>query len=407
MIDNRNTVFSSIKVLALDLITIAGKRIDLSEIFLGLQLFENIFETFVSGKVFISDTYDMFKNESLAGNEEIQITIQELSTRIYRVYSFRLYKINRDFDVTKTSAKVKILECYFCSPEKLVDSLKTVSRKYSDYPENVVESVVRDIYGSSKTLVADITSEAVTYFCNYKKGSEVIDFMAKNATSAFGNNGDKDYIFFESLAGFHFVPISFLLEQSAVESLEYLSKREMSFRVDDMQFFQQDSYFDINVDANRGLFGKTLYKMADNDRYGFVKTEATYLENAANFSTNGRNLLFSSDLFSANNQVTAHYHNHDVAQVRSAQLVTLLHNNRLLVRTRGTLDRKAGDILDVEYPNQDNILEPNTSLNGSWMILAIKHSITNTFDYTQNIMLAKNARNLDALMPSAGGTVSI
>lgn len=403
-IRTENAVFETIKVLALDLITIAGNRINLIEIFLGLQIFESVFEHFMTGKVFISDTYDMFKNESLAGNEEIQITLLERSTDIQRVYSFRLYKINRDFDVTRTSGKLKILECYFYSPEKQADILKCVSRKYSDKPENVVESVVRDIWDSDKDLSVDTTAETVDYYSGYKSGSSVINFMAKNAVSAAG---DMDYIFFESMTGFHFVPISFLLAQDSVENLKYLPKREMSFRIDDMHFYQQDAYFDINIDASRGLFGKTFYKLADNDRYGFVKTEATYAENAAEFLTNGRNLLFSEELFTSNNRVAAHYHNHDVTQVRSAQIVTLLHNNKLLVRTLGTLDRKVGDILNVEYPNQDNILEPNTSLDGSWIILSIKHSITNSMEYTQNMMLAKNARNTDDNLPGATGEFSI
>ena len=147
--------------------------------------------------------------------------------------------------------------------------------------------------------------------------------------------------------------------------------------------------------------------MADNDRYGIVKTAATYEDNAANFLTNGRNLLFPSELFTSNNMVKAHYHNHDVTQVRSALMATLLHNNKLMVRTLGTLDRKVGDILNVEYPNQDNIAEPNTSLDGSWIITAIKHTITNSFEYNQNMMLAKNARNLDLTLPGATGDIVI
>jgi hypothetical protein len=404
LLQTENAVFETIKVLSLDLITITGKRIDLTEIFLGLQLFESVFENFMSGKIFISDTYDMFKNESLSGNEEIRITLQEGPVNISRVYSFRLYKIDRDFGVTKSTSKSKVLECYFYSQEKQFDILNQVSRKFSGYPENVVASILYMLYGSTKMFHFDYTDIEVDYFSDYRSPSATIDFMTKNAVSTYG---EMDYLFFESMAGFHFVPLSFLLAQDPVEDLRYLTKREMSFRVDDMHFFQQDAYFDINVDASRGLFGKTLYKLADNDRYGFVKTAATYSENAAKFLTNGRNLLFSDELNSASNKVGPHYHNHDVAQVRSAQIATLLHNNRLMVRTLGTMDRKVGDILNVEYPNQDNLTEPNTALDGAWIILSIKHSITNTGEYSQNMMLAKNARNLDVNLPSAAGNIVI
>ena len=406
MADRRieNEVFETIKVLSLSLTTIEGRRIDLIDLFLGLQLFESVFESFLSGKVLISDTTDMYKNESLSGNELISMTFQERSTGIQSEHYFRLYKIGRDYDVTRASSKSKILECYFYSEEKQIDNLNKISRKYWDLPNNVVESVVRDVFNSEKALAVEYASELVTYYSGFKSGSAIIDFMARNATSVYG---ERDYIFFESLAGFHFVPLSFLMSQTEVENLLYLSNREMSFRIDDMQFFEQNAYFDLNIDASRGVFGKTLYKLKDGDRYGIVKTAATYGDNSASFRTNGRNLLFSEALFNENNAVMPHYHNHEVSQVRSAVITTLLHNNKLMVRTQGTLDRKVGDILKVEYPNQDNIAEPNTSLDGSWIILSIKHSISNSFEYTQNMMLAKNARNTDDNLPATLGSVTI
>ena len=402
--DDEPNVFETIKVLAVDLINVAGKRINLIEIFLGLQLFESIFEYFMSGKLYISDTYDMYKNESLSGNEEIQISLQERTTGIIRNYSFRLYKIARDSGVSKAASKSKILECYFYSAEKQFDNLNKISRKFYGFPDVIVDTIVSAFYQSPKSIFVDYTASEIEYICNYRQGSTVIDYMTRNAIS---DSGDADFVFFESMAGFHFIPLSFLLAQSSVENLFYLPKREMTFRIDDMHFFQQDAYFDLNLDAEAGLFGKTLFKMNDNDRYGIVKTSATYADNAANFLTNGRNLLFSDELSNANNLVKVNYHNHTVAQVRSANLTTLLLNNKLLVKTLGTLDRKAGDILKVQYPNQDNTPEPNTSMDGSWVISAIKHSISNSFEYTQNIMLIKNARNYDTNLPSAGGEYAI
>jgi hypothetical protein len=396
------SVFETIKVLAIELITVSGRRIDLKEIFLGIHFYESIFEQFMSGKVFISDTTDMYKNTPLIGNEQVIITIQERATNIQRVYNFRLYKINRDFDVTRTTAKFKILECFFYSPEKQADLLSRISRKFWDFPDAIVEQIVRNFYGSQKEFFVDFADDLIEYWSNYHKGSSIIDFMCKNATSEFG---ETDFLFYESMAGFHFVPLSFLLSQPAVSNLVYLTKREMSFRIDDMQFFKQDAYFDINFDAENGLFGKTLYKLQDNDRYGIVKSAADYATNAGLFVTSGRNLLFDEGLFNETNVVKDYHHNHDVAQVRSAHLNTIMVNNKMVVRCQGTLDRKVGDILNVTYPNQDNIQEPNTSFDGSWVILAMKHVISNNDEYIQNIMLAKNARNVSDDLPEATGDI--
>jgi len=391
IINDANPVFETIKVLALDLITISGDRISLTEIFMGINLFESIFEPFMSGKVFISDTFDMYKNTPLIGNEKIEITFQERATNIQRTYTFRLYKINRDDSVTRDSAKFRLLECYFYSEERQADQLQRISRKFWDFPDAIVEQIIRNFYGSLKSIEIDFGADLIEYISNYHKGSTIINFLVKNSVSDF--IGERDFMFFESMAGFHFVPLSFLLSKPAVENLHYLPKREMTFRVDDMQFFKQDAYFDLNLDSNVGLFGKTLYKMQENDRYGVVTTAANYGDNAGAFLTQGRSLLFDESLYNENNMVMDYHHNHDVAQVRSAHLSTILHNNKLMVRTIGTLDRKVGDILNVTYPNMDNLPEPNQAFDGSWIILSIKHTITRSFEYTQNMLLAKNARN--------------
>jgi hypothetical protein len=397
------SVFDTIKIAKLDLISISGQRIDLIGIFMGINFFESIFEPFMSGKIYITDTLDMYKRTPLVGNEKIEITILERSTNIEKLYTFRLYKINRDDAVTRAAAKLRILEFYFYSEERQTDQLNRISRKFWDFPDTIVETIIRDFYGSTKELFIDFGDDLIEYYSNYHKGTSVINFLVNNTVSEFG---ERDFMFFESMAGFHFVPLSFLLAEPAVENLTYLPKREMSFRVDDIHFFKQDAYFDLNVDSGVGLFGKTLYKMGDNDRYNVVKTAATYEDNAGLFLTQGRNLLFDGALFNENNLVRDYHHSHEVAQVRSAQLSTILHNNKLMVRTLGTLDRKVGDILNVVYPNQDNIQEPNQSFDGSWVILSIKHQITNSNEYSQNLLLAKNARNIDEKLPEATGDIS-
>ncbi len=399
-----SSVFETIKVLALSIVTKNSGNVNLLDIFMGINLFESIFENFITGRLYISDTFDLYKNQSLSGNEDILLTLQERSTGIKYDFTFKLYKINRESDVTKAITKLRHLECYFYSAEMQTDSLKRISRKFYDYPENIVESVVRDIYGSSKDLFTDTGDDIIEYYSNFHKGSSVIDYVVNNSTSI---GGERDFVFYETMQGFHFIPISYLLTLDSVEDLVWEPKREKTFRIDDIHFYKQDAYFDINTDSNQGLFGKTLYKMSDWDRYGIVKTAATYADNSDNFTTSGRNLLFSDDLFNSNNIVKDYWHNHEVAQVRSASLSTIFNNNRLMVRVQGTLDRKCGDVLKVSYPNQDNFPEPNTSLDGSWMILSIAHIISNSSEYTQNMIIAKNARNTDDNLPAAGGTISL
>jgi hypothetical protein len=209
--------------------------------------------------------------------------------------------------------------------------------------------------------------------------------------------------------GFHYVPISYLMQQLVVENMQWLPERDTqtAFRIDTMKMFTQDAYFDHILNMEFGLFGKTLYKLGDNNRYNFVETKRTYSENTALGTSLGRNMLFDEDLFNERNLVAAEYHDHEVKQARSAMLSTILNNNKIVVRTTGTFDRVAGNTLNVTMPNMDNVVGTNESFDGKWLIMGIKHMISPTAEYEQNLMLVKNARKFEIRLPPVIGRVSL
>jgi hypothetical protein len=400
------SLFDTIQLTSLDIISnLDNKRISLLEIFLELNLFESIFEPFMTGKLILTDTLDLYKNFPLVGNELIEMTFLELSTNINRVMKFRVYKIGKEATVMRGTSGYRNLEVYLCSEEMMKNSIKRISRNFIGSPRTTIEWLLRFPLRSVKLLDAVSPITFPEYTANFNKPSTIIDFLARNSQSVFGH----DYVFYEAMNGFHYKPISYLMQQLVVENMQWLPERDVqtAFRIDTMKMVKQEAFFDHILNMEFGLFGKTLYKLGDNYRYNFVETERALDESMATGTSLGRNMLFDDELFDPRNMVAADYHDHEVKQARTAMMSTILNNNKIVVRSTGTLDRVAGDTLNVTMPNLDNLVGTNESWDGKWLIMGIKHIISPAPEYEQNILLVKNARKFEVRLPPVIGRVSL
>jgi hypothetical protein len=384
------SLFETVQLTSLDLISnLEDKRISLLEIFLELNLFESIMEPFMTGKMILTDTLDLYKNFPLVGNELIEMTLLERTTNITKVYKFRVYKINREKTVMRSTSKSRIMELYLCSEEMMKDSIKRISRAFIGSPTTTIQWLLTFPLESVKLIDSITPTTFPEYVANFNKPSTIINFLARNSQSTFGN----DYVFYEAMDGFHYVPISYLMQQEVVENMQWLPERDLqtTLRIDTMKLFTQEAYFDHIMNMEFGLFGKTLYKLGDNNRYNFVETKRTLADNTALGTSLGRNMLFDEALFDERNLVAAEYHDHEVKQARTAMLSTILNNNKIVIRANGTLDR----------------VGTNESWDGKWLIMGIKHSISTTADYEQNLLLIKNARKFESRLPTVAGRVSL
>lgn len=406
MAKQTKSLFETIQLLGLNLISnLEDKTIDIKEIFVGIHIFESILEPFITGKMVLTDTLDLYTNFPLVGGEIIEMSLKERATNITRVFRYKIYKINRDENVMRGTSKVRHLEIFFCSEEMFNNSIRRISRKFSGNPVANIQWLLQNPLESTKQLTSVAPENELDYFANFHKPTTIINFFSRNSKGASGS----DYLFFETMDGFTYAPISYLMQQNFVENMTWLPERDQqtAFRIDTIKLFTQENYFDHILNMEFGLFGKTLYKPGDNNRYGFVETKKTYLENTESQTFNGRYALFDPGMYDARNMVDAEYHDHDVKQTRSAMMSTILNNNKIVVRANGTLDRVAGNTLNVNMPNIDNVVGSNEAWDGKWLILTIRHTITPAAEYEQNLLLAKNARKNEERLPEVSGQISL
>jgi hypothetical protein len=356
---------------------------------------------FLHGKLTITDTLDLIQNFIIIGNEELTITFHTTDSDSSISLYFRIYKIERDKTNQRGDVKQKMLELYFCSAENITSNLTTISKKFEDNPETIVQTLLTTYLSSSKTLTSDSTSSPITVYSNFWKFPRVVDFIARNSKSS----SYSDYIFYENFDGFNFVSISSLLAQDPMHDIEFRTNTESFIGNKNIKIYKFDEYFDINEMSRVNLFGTTFYK-PDEINYAYTKTEQTLSDNYEVITTNGLSKQFNDNLSTASNIVSTNFYDPDVSKVRLASL-KLLQNYNFVVQLNGDFGRKCGNNLNMNFPNLDNESNINEAFNGNWMILAVKHMISQKNIYTQNLSLCKNAffRNND--LPTINSLLNI
>ena len=128
---------SSIK--KLDLISSTGQSINLAEVYVQLQIYQDIFAQCMSGKLLLIDSKETFSNFFLCGNEYLHVVIDKpgLNRPFERI--FRVYKVGDRKPVSNTGQSYDI---YFCSDELISSNSILVSKSYKS---SKIKDVILDI----------------------------------------------------------------------------------------------------------------------------------------------------------------------------------------------------------------------------------------------------------------------
>ena len=380
----RNEIFTVIDDISINLTNLNGKTIDISRLLLQIEIYESVFEPFMSGKLVIADTLDIQQNFPIIGYENLEISLSTTDINRTIVLNQKIYKIARDTQNIKGDIKRRILIIYFCSEEKILSNLNSISKKYNDKAENIIQDAL-DIIGSEKTFDYISTTDNLEIFSNFWSPQKLIEFVCKLST----NGTYSDYLFFENFDGFSFKPISHLLNQEHVHDVVYDTRSESFIGNKNMKIFRFENYFDINMNSGDGLFGMTLYKPGLTE-YSYEKNASDLHENVEDIVTNGLSLPFNDNVITSENFIGLNYYDPDISKIRMTSL-KLLKNYNIVAKMNGDFIRKCGQILNLDFPNYDNENNINTSFDGKWFIMGIKHIIGQDNNFEQNLFLGKNS----------------
>ena len=402
-----------------------GLTVDLTPQILAIEVYENMFDTFITGSLIIRDNQDISNVFPLVGNEFVDLEFQTPGFEGASVFKGRYYIYNCS-DRQMTSNRDASFIMKFISGEGLINHVQRVSRTFRGTPSDIVKQIVTSQYGlnSTKNLFAEPTTNNVTFISNWWHPARCINYACEHSLNS---NGSSSYLFFETRAGFIFsslhdligtpddIPYQrFVANDKALTPAGNINSTVTNNLLEDYQSILNIKYhtgFDFFERSATGYYGSEVIA------YDAATQQYIHSRNGRNFendnhlnkyspiavvspgctSTNIEYIPYQSLNFDGSNNGV----NDTDVPYRAAreQVLSQLKTTVLDIQVWGRTDYSVGLVVEVKLPKQQQITETDTntddtSTTGRYLITAIKHLVT-PIQHVCNIQLMKDSYIMD------------
>lgn len=379
----------------LDLINSGGQSINLSEIFVQLQIYQDIFAQCMSGKLLIVDAKELFSNFYLCGNEYLSLSIDKPGLNRPFERLFRVYKVA---DRKPASNSGQMYEIHFCSDEFISSNSILVSKAYKSAK---IKDVILDILNKELKIepnriarLEDTQGNFDFIIPGYRP------FEAIQWATARGYAQDKFcYMFFENKDGFQLTSLQTMMKQKPYKKIKYEVKQSESdpaLNKDSIDDFEIINDFDMIASMTNGSFASRLLTVdlftQKHETLNYNLEAAEAKKNLLNQYKPVNSFKNSKDetLFTAFNSFFRTYLTiNDTKSEKSNDIkfwllpralhMSLMNHFRIKVTLPGDTEMKAGDVVEVEFPKfegkQDGERALNKRLSGKYIVMSVNYKI--------------------------------
>lgn len=413
-----------------DEITIVGSNgliLQFQSAFSGLNIYEDIFSSVVSGEIFINDGVDAYSRLGIHGNEYITIRFSKPNAKAGEKFerTFRIYKCSD----RKPSGNIQQYTLYFCSEEAIFSNQLIVSKAFKGSSFTEYAKSVCKMLKVNKAKMRGINFE--TSFGDHdvtvtkQKPLDAIQFFAKNAY----NDHESTFIFFENNDGFNFRSLESLFNREPLISLKYSTAKlvndpaESPFAlVNEVANFKFDNSFDIMKNTQTSGYSGKLYTLdlinqtykSKNYSIATIKNQHLMIDDnfPLNSSRNRNDKAMYEEFDTSVNFALTNYDqknnpyllskvyrpqatNIEKTLLQRKMQLQLLENTTLECQVPGHPIYSAGYTVEFDIPamtpNQQNqrIIDPFHS--GKYLITAVRHTLTPKDGLQTFLRLAKNS----------------
>lgn len=196
------------------LITSKGRVQDITPQVIGIEIYEDLFSPFLSGKVVLKDAQDIINLMPLIGEEYIAMRVKTplLPDEYGYEYFFQIYKLD---DRERVKERQTMYVLHFMSVEGLVDANKKISKTYSGKISDIAKKIVieGDALESDKEINIEETPNSTKFTSNFWSPVQCINYLTQNAIN---QNKSPSYVFFENKFGLNFVSLESLYVNTPV-----------------------------------------------------------------------------------------------------------------------------------------------------------------------------------------------
>lgn len=397
------------------LISDQGGVIDVSNLVLKVDLFEDLYSAFMTGAVTISDGVGLRNHFPIAGTESFDFSFRTpgVGAEPERVV-LNVVSINRR-EIAKNGS-TETYELKLRSPARLVNESTRVQGCYRGKISDIVAQIMDNYLPGFPYLVQPTKGEHKFTIPNMKI-SEVMDMLCRHAVS---EEGDPNFVFYETLGGFVFRSVGDMSKQPAVKTYnnklssvgDGKDKSRQEFLK--IQEYQVESDFDMETASSNGALASRLIthdlttKTVSVSAFNYVSTFDDY-----NHLNENRKVPVSSKFGAVNNGVNIfmpkstlnhgdlYDNNQNYEDFVQGGLSTrrMWNTNTLAIKVAGDSRLRVGNVAELSMPSTEPKKDVNDSnyedkyASGKYLITSIRHHFLNigTKEYTNTIEMSRDS----------------
>jgi len=410
----------------------SGGEVDITTIFVGMSIYEDMFSNTMSCSVSFHDTNDICRHLPIVGQREKIKAVFSLPGDKDIEYTFDIYRIS--VKNISTVGKKQAITLQGVSAEQFKNIHTKVSRSFYDSIDNIIETIYNDYLkpdGSASqyklSTILPTNKEKRKFIIPNWHPFDAINWLLTRATPKDNDNAS-NYIFFQNRDGHHLTTIEDLFKIGSKPRMEYFymprryreapaNFRDPGYEMRNIQrliFEEPGNRLDENV---KGMYGSSIlthdivrkkYKLKKFQlKSNFSKTkhiEQNYpIAQGIDKFSKEYNTFFNFCPIHKNLNQKNKLHGGDTIEQNEKYAEWLLNRKSLIrqiganiinINVSGDSRRSPGDVVHLTHtplqPAVGKDLKYNKYINGKYLVTSVQHNLTPD-GYWMNMELSKDS----------------
>ncbi len=417
-----------------------GNPIDVTNSRITIILEEDIFKCVISGSISLSDSYDLTMLLPIVGEEKLVITFKrpgtvgkgdstETQPELEETETYdKTFRIVSLTDRQKQREKQQFYILDFVSEESIKNHKVKVRKSYH---KMLYSDMVKDIYDEFLNLGKPLIVEPTKYEQDLVSSNftpfDIINIISVRSLSEkyVGSN----YMFFESLDGYHFETLEKVFDSPPVDTWIYrisnifnfnndiLTKKDIKSDVINVRGYEHTNNFNVLRNLISGMYASKLITY-DLVRQIYTEIEYDLTKEFDKYKHCNDSKPFRIDTLDALGSPESRFNlmctnkDHDIIpwiaakepgilpthieeylQARQSQ-IQQINNYTISLVIPGNTERTVGQMIEFSLPNSmgdnERAAEPDKYLSGKWLITRLRHRIEKN-SYWLDVDLVKDS----------------
>lgn len=197
------------------IVTSLGLAQEITNQVVAIEIYEDIFANFITGKLFVRDSQELSNFLPLVGEEVVRMAVTTPSLPEEQGYTAEFFVYKMD-DKAKMAERELIYVLHFISKEAIADLNKKLSKAYGGKVSDIAKTLIEDKYGLETTKKSNIeeTNNQTKFISNWWRPTQCLQYACDTAVNL---NNSPSYVFFENKYGLNFVSLESLYTGSPIK----------------------------------------------------------------------------------------------------------------------------------------------------------------------------------------------